>query len=203
MQYDYFVSLGNNCEIGLQLRRVGYDKSSFFRFTYCNYASLVNILENQFRDIFLLENLIPHTDNMVKDTKYNIVFHSKLHSTLRDGSREFIRNKDFKEVYTQEFEKHNYLIQKDMALFRSKQKILFFIKSNMLLQMEQLDKLVDIFKKYNPDMKFQILYITPQPYISSNDFVSIEKISKYAPDANVHDVDLDYYNKLFMQLNII
>ena len=112
--YDAYISLGSNCEAGFQLRRIGYNDSSFFRWTLSPYKSTFNLIQNDFKNLFLKENLVPVWDNMVEDTKYKISFHSKLLSKQDEVTkqRSFLDTYDFEQIYQSEYQKIQHFIQK-------------------------------------------------------------------------------------------
>ena len=130
---DAYISLGDNCEAGIQFKRIGYEESSFFRFTSSSFDSTLEILKNNFQDIYNPQYLIPRPDcnSMVVNTKYNIAFHSKLDSKKNErGEQEFLSTYNFEEVLQKETDKINYLIHKWNQLMMSERRVLFFLKND-------------------------------------------------------------------------
>ncbi len=182
--FDRYISLGDNCEAGLQFWRIGYDESSIFRFTIIDSDKLINIIENNFADIFCKENLVPASvDHMIRDTKTGIAFHSELYSAIDPGSgkRSFRNDYDFDEVFTKEKTKIEYFVQKWRELVSSKERILYFIKKNHDSNREDAETILNTFLKYYPEHDFLILYIQPR--------------SLYEPDwryERLHNVYVDH-----------
>jgi Putative papain-like cysteine peptidase (DUF1796) len=136
--YDSYISLGDNCEIGLQFRRIGYEHSSFFRFTASPFKSTYQIIENDFQNIFLKENLVPRVCRdretvMVRDTKYDIGIHAAMpYVKTEKGKNLFIQNEAFNAAYDREYSKVRYLIEKWNSLVKSDQNVLYLINDLLL-----------------------------------------------------------------------
>lgn len=182
--FDKYISLGDNCEAGLQFWRIGYDESSIFRFTIVDSDRLINIIENDFADIFCKENLIPASvDHMIRDTKTGVAFHSELYSAIdpTSGKRSFRNDYDFEEVFAKEKAKIEYFIRKWRELVSSKERVLYFIKKNQCSNRDDAESILNAFLKHYPEHDFLILYIQP--------------ISLHEPDwgyERLHNVYVDY-----------
>ena len=160
--FDSYISLGDNCEAGLQFRRIGYKESSFFRFTSSNFATTFNIIKNDFKKVFAREYIMPRPkcSKMVLNTKYNIAFHSKLTSTISSEGQEFSQSYDFDEVFQHETNKINYLISKWNQMMNSERHILFILKNDSpkkYLNEEKVSKLAELFLDKYKNHNFQIL----------------------------------------------
>jgi len=74
-----FETIGINCEFAFVQRRAGVEESGLLRWAFINSLSgLVKGLNNNFQDIYALENITPHGAKMVRDETYEIAFHSNL-----------------------------------------------------------------------------------------------------------------------------
>lgn len=83
--YSY-ASLGYNCEAAYQFRRIsGIDRASFFNWTYCNHTAMMNLIENEFKDLLMWENLLP-TGIMVYDKRHNLSFHGSVFYASNKGN---------------------------------------------------------------------------------------------------------------------
>ena len=210
--YDSYISLGDNCESGLQFRRIGYEDSSFFRFTrYFSFSTLVKIINNDFKDIYLKNNLIPTTDNMVKDRFYNIIFHSRLKSHInKQNQRVFNSNYDFDEIYNVELSKIYYLADKFRQIASSKKRCLYFLKSDYFdLTINDLESLIGIILDKYPNHLFDILYLTTKKknyrklseaheLSPLKDRIIIKYFSKFAPYDSALQSDRSAWNKIFV-----
>lgn len=76
-RWDYIVSLGNNCEVAHNARRYfGQTTSFFFDWTQTPLASLKQLIETDFADVFQRENLVLHNnETTVLDTANGLWFH--------------------------------------------------------------------------------------------------------------------------------
>jgi len=159
--YDAYISLGTNCEAGFQLRRIGYEESSFFRWTLSSYKSTYKLIQNDFINIFLKENLVPVWDNMVEDKTYKISFHSKMLSQKHEQNetREFLKNYDFNRIYQSEYQKIQHFIQKWFDLVNSDQLVLYILKEEKHGSKYNGKKLLDLLESKYPNHKFEIAYI--------------------------------------------
>lgn len=199
MKETIFISLGNNCEIGFQFKRIGYDKSSFFRFASCKFPSLIKILENNFKDIYKFENLIPVTNTMVRDIKYNIAFHSQMTSKVINEKRLFTMNeRERKKIYDFELSKIKYLLKKQDEQFTSDQKKFFFLKTDLPLSCSQLDRLC-INLKLLGSKNFYIVYLTLDEWKieSNNENIKIEKLLFFSLGNETDKGDNKSYNEIF------
>jgi len=165
ISFDAYISLGDNCEPGLQFRRIGYEESSIFRFTVIETQALKSLLENDFNNLFLKENLEPASvDHMVIDRLTGVAFHSRLFSRLDPGSgrRVFRDDYDFDRVYQQERKKIDYLVDKWRRLVASDQKVLYFRKRNYNSGREDAETILETFERCYPRHDFLILYLQPR-----------------------------------------
>lgn len=203
--YDAYVSLGNNCEVGLQFRRIGYEESSFFRFTSNSLESVLAIIRNDFAGVFQRENLQPHTDDMVMDTRYDIVFHSGLKSVENPGSaqRHFLPSYDFDEVYgCKDAPKVRHLVAKWHALTRSQQEVLYILKLNDENRRALATDLLALFREKYPAHRATILCLqTVDPAESDWEVPGLinRHFPRFAPFDNTHDADTAAWDRIFAE----
>lgn len=201
--YNAYISLGNNCEAGLQFRRIQYENSSFFRFTYSPFKSTIELIKNDFKNVFLKENLVPLTDTLVRDTKYGISFHSRLPSQVdSQGKRQFLYSSDFDELYNQDYGKVLYLVNKWFRLVNSNTNTLYFIKDEKNTSRENAELLLNLFLKKYPDHNFSIVYLQLEQFREPDWGISRlfnRYFPKFAPRHNVPDTDIEAWNRLFFE----
>lgn len=205
--FDAYVSLGENCEAGLQFLRINYAESSFFRFTSNTFLSVFKILKNDFKDIFAKEYIVPRPKckHMVKNTKYNIAFHSKLISTINyaTGEQAFSLDYNFDEVFNNETNKINYLIQKWHDLMNSNKKILFILKNDSqerVLKQRDLEKLVCLFLEKYSNRNFKIICLQLSKFKESkwkSEYLINHYFPYFAPRNSAKDADLKSWDNLF------
>lgn len=77
-QYQHYISLGSNCEIAFQFRRVlQQDSSSFFSWNVTDCSALLRLLKTRFEGVAELDNIRPHSHpSMLLDTRYDYLFHN-------------------------------------------------------------------------------------------------------------------------------
>ncbi|ACA17524.1 hypothetical protein M446_3114 [Methylobacterium sp. 4-46] len=76
--YRRYVSLGQNCEVAFQFRRIfGTDSSSFFSWNVTSFEAAIRLIDDDFEGILEECNLERHADGrMVRDKGYDYLFHS-------------------------------------------------------------------------------------------------------------------------------
>lgn len=128
---DRFENLRDNCEFAFYLRDAGLDEGSLFRWTLVrNYWSLLRLLQSDFKDLFIFDNLQPSWQDMVLDKNYDFCFHTKMFSENHDGK--WLWQQDTQElhnIYQHEREKVSYLVSKLKKSLENEKRI-FVIKNN-------------------------------------------------------------------------
>ena len=77
-----FESLGSNCEFGFVLKLCGIDNLSLFRWAEVfSIRTVTRIISNDFAGLFEFDHLRPYNAATVRDSKYNICWHTALRST--------------------------------------------------------------------------------------------------------------------------
>lgn len=204
--YDAYISLGSNCEAGLNFRRIGYEVSSFFRFTSCNYATMFKLIESDFANVYAKENIVPVLDRMIRDTGTGIVHHTRLLSHETNGTRQFTQDYDFDEVYAQEYSKVQYLIQKWRDLARSNKKVLYFFKHHHATSRAAAEKLLNLMRTQYPQHQCDILYIQLDAYkepLWPVPSLFNRYVARFAPNANANDYDIPAWDRLFAEFPLV
>lgn len=202
--YDKYISLGSNCEAGFQFRRIGYDESSFFRWTLSSFDSTYKLIQNDFQDVYLQENLVPVWDNMVEDSKYNISFHSQLLSNKdpETNQRYFLDNDNFDIIYQEEYLKIEHFIQKWFSLVQSEQYVLYIIKQEKNSSRANAEKLLKLFEDKYPTHRYTIAYIQDKQFYEGNwQLPKLKNIyfSRFAPISQADDGEIADWDRLFQQ----
>lgn len=202
LKFERFESLGNNCEIGLFLKESRNNTSSFFRYTFIHdYALIDKMIQNNFKDVFLLENLTQLNGGMVIDKKYNLSFHSKMNITKQNEIKIINKNNDELLItHQKELEKARYLANKFMNNLKKSNKI-YITKTN------DNNSLSEIMQLHNTMLSVGNCTMLNVQHTKNNDKVStIEKlnekfyigyISSFAPYNNAHGFNFkEWYNLL-------
>jgi len=102
-----FESLGDNCEIGVVKKKFNDDTGGLLRWAFSSdFSLLLDALNNRFQGLYQFENLRPWSEQMVLDIKYNIAFHSHIHSVETNNAYIFKDSKEQRiKIYHPEFSK--------------------------------------------------------------------------------------------------
>jgi hypothetical protein len=134
-----FESLGDNCEFGFALLRLGGTRSSLFNWTYMSAQSLLALLSADFQDFYCLENLMPAHGNMAVETRYEIGWHTEMFSEQVAGGFRFIQT-DAERVTTFQSELSKRLYLRDVFLAHLRRGgMIYVIKSNLGIPAAILD----------------------------------------------------------------
>jgi hypothetical protein len=204
--YDAYVSLGFNCEPGLQFQRIGHHSGSFFRFTFSPYETTFDLIKHDFADVFLRENLIPlgGTTRMVRDVKYNLTLHSDLPSVpdAATGVAVFSTGPDFDRLYRQEFEKVQYLAGKWRSQAASSQRVLYVIKHEGGQGRARGEELLGLFNAKYPQHDFRILLLQTEEQKEADwkqPRLTNRYLSRFNPLADAHDADIGGWDRIFAE----
>lgn len=126
--YDFYTSVGENCEVAFQIRRIlGFDDSSFFSWNITTTSAFNALIDGQFSGIMETDNLRFHSGSLIRDSKYDYMFHSDfecVESTIFENYENNLNsNRD----------KARYLIGKLRENASSDGKILYIHKYSSLL----------------------------------------------------------------------
>lgn len=146
----HFESLGDNCEFGFVQRRSGLEPGGFLRWAFTSPDALTRALETRFSGIYEYENLAPSSDDMVRDSRHGIFFHTKMRSELRDGKRAFIQAEpERRKAHAEEAPKAEYLKAKLIQQLDNAEKV-FVYKVNYAVENAVMKGLHDRLLAYNP-----------------------------------------------------
>ena len=152
-----FESLGDNCEFAFFLRESGYDEGSLFRWTLIkNYHALLKLIESDFADFYIYENLTPSWQDMVLDQKHDLCFHTEMYSDNISNCWSWrYSEQENNIIYKKEMDKIKYLVDKFRKGLADENKI-FVVKSNG----NNLDDIVlALSKEFKKHGDSKILYV--------------------------------------------
>jgi hypothetical protein len=136
-----FESLGDNCEFGFVQRHHGLEPGGLLRWASSTLDGLVLALERRFAGLYQFEDLAPYTPNMVIDRKYDIAFHSEMHSKLNGRCLEYTLASDqLHAVHRNESEKISYLLTKLTDALIGGEKIFVYKRNSGLSHQEIIHK---------------------------------------------------------------
>jgi len=127
--YDFYTSIGENCEVAFQIRRVlGFDDSSFFSWNITPILAFSRLVDDEFSGIMEPSKMSFHNEALVMDGRYGYMFH-----TMFPAGQDIVFD-DYPEVVSQHREKARYLIDKLYENARSAQRVLYVYKCSGLLE---------------------------------------------------------------------
>ena len=169
------ISLGDNCEVGGNLKRVGLFDSSLLRNARSVLPDLLVLIENDFANVF--SDVVAGSGGLVKCVKYNISWHSG----IKFQDQEIVWTENNKAVYEIEKSKLDYLTNKLKNQLNSENELLFIHKSPTITTAE-IDLFIGKLKILKPELNFRLLVVTDK-VIGESDFsnVFVEKVRYLAP----------------------
>lgn len=89
--FDRYVSLGRDCEVGFQLKRVrGAQESGFFNWNFTDPAALISLLRSDFSGILQEKNLSIHGSGaLIKDSSHDYFLHHEFDLSLFKNAPDF------------------------------------------------------------------------------------------------------------------
>jgi hypothetical protein len=193
--YSEYVSLGYNCEVGFQIRRVlGREDSSFFNWNITHMAQLKSLLASRFSGILKPDNLEQHADGgLVLDKSHGHLFHSPFATPNPFEDDKF-------EAHLEEYRnKTNYLIDKFYDV--SGKRRCYFYKSEVDVDRKDCTYVRDELAKLgNDDFSLVILRhrdLTEDPW--GEDQIYLRYLRRLAPWDDAADGHIDSWDAVFRE----
>ncbi|WP_196491514.1 DUF1796 family putative cysteine peptidase [Burkholderia diffusa] len=197
--YDHYMSLGVNCEAAFQFRRVlGRDRSSFFNWNVTPAETLEKLLENDFSNLALAENMqFDGNGTLVRDKLYDYHFHWI-------GQNFHLINDRMSEEYRSNYARLHYLADKFRKTLRSGGRIAFFYTCNghdVLSRLPYIETLLD--RKYGAKEFRIIALLNEQDAGRDRQFDSprivCRTIKRFAPWSDATDGHVSSWDALFRE----
>lgn len=89
--FDRYASLGRDCEVGFQFKRIlGRQESGFFNWNYTNPEPLLSLLSSDFSGILEESNLSLHAGgSMIRDASHDFFVHHEFDINLFNAASDF------------------------------------------------------------------------------------------------------------------
>ncbi len=196
-----FESAGDNCEFGFVQNKFGVDPGGLLRWAVTPFRGLLGLLDNDLREIESLDDLLPLTDDMVRNTRYGIYFHSVLRSSEADGVRSFIADPEERaRLYSDERGKRVYLAGK----FRERlacEDVIFVMKQDQAFADVDIDDGERCFSKHGCA---KLLFVSkdegrPASVSKVSSTSASAQIPRLAPYYAAADVDLESWTHIMEQ----
>lgn len=198
MKFKNLVSIGDNCEVGIQLVRLGYSKGSLFRYAASRLSDIVNFIENDGQGLFDKDNIKAINANMVRCLKYRFAFHTKFQiEKMDDGQFVLIDGQD--EQYDREFEKLLYLKESFFSYLRNTSEPVLFIYRSRYSKFDDIYKFIELLEKRYPSLLFKVLLIKSkeQSFATDHEKIIVEEVKHLAiPGAEIKGADECGWNQI-------
>lgn len=188
--FDEHVSLGGNCEVAFQLRRLlGRDSSSFFSWLFVDLGQVNALFGNRFAGILRAENLGGWPGGMVVDRAYGYKFHSPFATDDPHADPEF------EQKLSEHRSKVEYLIDK---LNQPARRAYFFKPLEPLTSPDRLEKLRAHLTDIGGD--FALIVLTERPLtFDLGDRVFNRTLERFAPYDNATDGHEPSWDRVFAE----
>lgn len=188
--FDEYVSLGGNCEVAFQLRRLlGRDSSSFFSWLFVDLDQVNALLGNRFAGILRPENLGRWPGGMVLDQAYGYKFHSPF------ATEEPQADPEFEQKLADHRSKAEYLIDK---LNQPARRAYFFKPMEPLTSPDGLEELRSHLAAIGGD--FALILLTEQPLnFELGDRIFNRTLERFAPYDNATDGHEPSWDRVFSE----
>jgi len=191
-------SLGDNCELGFVLRRLGYEKGGFFRWASSTPQKVAQLLKSDFHNTYKFEYLRPRNQKMVEDTSSGISYHSDMHSRFENDSWQFIDDEQSRRaIHAKEIEKLSYLLERFRERLISGN-TLFIVKRNNGIPKNAIEDLVSALRTHNRfnqllEIKLSTETTPPGRVTRVSDNLQVGYISRFAPYDKSDQMEFDQW----------
>jgi hypothetical protein len=188
-----FESLGDNCEFGFAQRAYGIDTGGLLRWGFSQFPSMIRAFQGNLQGIFQFDNLVPYTNDMVRDTRSNICFHSQ----MKSNGTSFLADAQVRQsIFSVELSKIEYMTKKLLNRMKDPSVILVY-KCNRNVSDTEIETLSETLAPFG---SAQLLVVR-----TGNDHGTVRRVNnrlmlgiidRFAPYNEAHNVSLD----LWMQI---
>ena len=199
--FDHYVSLGVNCELDTQFRRVlgAKEESGFFASGVTRLAPLVSLLSSGFADICQAENLeYRGISTLVTDTAHGNTFHwagPGIEEINNPNAESFIRNSG----------RLHYLAAKFRRIAASGDSIAFFYTCQHESPFEPLAQVADLLEKRYGAEDFKLIVVQSidklEPDWDHPRLVN-RYVERFAPWGDVPDASEACWDRIFAEFPI-
>ncbi|WP_082501294.1 DUF1796 family putative cysteine peptidase [Methylobacterium sp. Leaf88] len=200
-KFSEYVSLGNNCEVAFQIRRVlGRDSSSFFSWNVTPLGSLESLLRSKFSGILSRENLSIHGSGaLINDSSH----HYKFHSPFADA---FMGDSNFEVQYEELKKKFDYLTLKFLRKRTEIENVAYFYKcdehSTKIDFQIAVVKIRDLIAEIQGNNSFKLVFIQDEAFREEDwglDNIANRYLKRLAPWADATDGHVQSWDRIFRE----
>ncbi len=142
--FDEYVSLGSDCEVGFQIRRIlGRDSSTFCNWNVTSVSTLERLLANRFDGVLQDGNIDVHGDGfMLLDRGYDYKFHSPFEGY------DFRADPDYDAKWADYLDKTRYLIDKFLRPRPAEHRTAYFYKVEPVEELATARRLLPLVRSH-------------------------------------------------------
>ena len=195
--YGHYISLGTNCEVAFQFRRVlQRDSSSFFSWNVTSSSSLLSLFRADFQSILSANNISQHGDGgLCLDASHGYLFHSPF------ACPNPLDDPRFEASLASHRQKVNYLIEKLYESAKGDERIAYFYKTDEIEAKKVFTDLRnEMLRFHNGRDNFVIVAVLPQTLAEPDwkeDGIDNCYIKRFAPVDDASDAHVSTWDKIF------
>ena len=199
--FQHYDSLGDNCEVAFQFRRIlDKDSSSFFSWNATPFSALKSLLRRRFARILQPENLSRHGDgSLVSDASHGYYLHSPFSTPEPHDDPEFEAHLGAMR------DKTAYLIAKFIDVARSGERVAYFYKTDEPEARTNSLELRDILDEYHQGDANYVIILMQSADKAEPDWdearIANRYLTRFAPWYDAPDGHVSSYDKLFLGIS--
>jgi hypothetical protein len=200
--FDEYVSLGSDCEVGFQFRRVlGRDSSSFCSWNVTGIGALERLLATRFDGVLREANISAHADgSMLLDAGYGYKFHSPFRGY------DFRADPDYDARWADHREKAGYLITKFLRERPAGHRTAYFYKIEPEEQVAEVRRLLPSVRAQLLDIHgpshFDLVVVLPQDRAEEGwgeERIHNRYVRRFAPWDDATDGHVSSWDRIFRE----
>lgn len=197
-KFDHYVSLGINCEVDFQFRRVlaGHEESGYFATGMTRLGTLLSLLNSGFAGICQPENLVyTGITSLVKDVAYDYTFHwvgPGIEEVSNPDTEAFVRNSG----------RLHYLAAKFRRIAASGDSIAFFYACHDESPYEPLVQVAELLETRYGAENFKLIVVQTIDKLESDwehPRLHNRYVERFAPWGNVIDASERCWDRIFAE----
>jgi Putative papain-like cysteine peptidase (DUF1796) len=195
--FQHYISLGENCEVAFQFRRVlQLDHSSFFSWNVTRIAALTSLLSNNFSDILKAENLrYEGNGTLVRDLSHDYHFH-----WIGDNFEEI--KKESSSSLKLQREKSKHLIEKFREMISNDQSKALFYATDEVDIYPKIKVINDTLIHHFSANNFKIIVVQDRKFLGpewKHNTLANRYVSRRAPWADATDGHVKSWDTIFQE----
>jgi hypothetical protein len=178
--FDEYVSLGYNCEVGFQIRRIlGHDEASYFSWGIFPIDSIIALIEAKFCGVFNRDSLAwDKSHQLPRETTFDFAFHGPWHTDNPTN------DPDFERALSEYRHKAAHLARK---FLRPGGNRLYIYKPICTQPKEKVDRLAQLLASISPQSTMVLLRLSYETSSNATHPMIVERVLEHAAPADAVD----------------